>query len=86
LYAHVNTVQKLPITEKGVKKMIEMIKQFKDALYDPDVFEYFKQCVSKAKKINSNPFAKKAADAAAAAASNPESETAETSTQPSNGS
>ena len=52
-------ISQLPVTEKGIKKMIEMIKLFKDALYDPDVFEYFKLCLAKAKKSNSNPFAKK---------------------------
>ena len=56
-------ISQLPITEKGVKKMIEMIKLFKDALYDAEVFECFKQCLSKAKKSNSNPFGKKPADA-----------------------
>ena len=55
-------ISQLPITEKGVKKMIEMIKLFKDALYDAEVFEYFKQCLSKAKKSNLNPFGRKPAD------------------------
>ena len=53
-------ISQLPVTEKGVKKMIEMIKLFKDALYDEFVFESFKQCLAKAKKTN--PFAKKASD------------------------
>ena len=56
-------ISQLPITEKGVKKMIEMIKLFKDALYDTEVFECFKQCLSKAKKSNLNPFGRKPTDA-----------------------
>lgn len=43
-------ISELTITDKGVKKMIELVKNIKDALYDTEIFESFKKTVSKVKK------------------------------------
>ena len=43
-------IAQLPFTEKGVKKMIELIRVYKDCLHDDEVYEYFYTAVSKAKK------------------------------------
>ncbi len=43
-------VGELNITDKGIKRMVELIKVVKDALYDDKVFENIKNCVAKAKK------------------------------------
>lgn len=40
----------LPITEKGVKKMTELIRHIKDSLVDDTISEYFKTCISRVKK------------------------------------
>ena len=43
-------ISELSVTEKGVKKMAEMIRSIKDALYDEEVFEYVLKTVQSAKK------------------------------------
>ncbi len=43
-------ISQLPITEKGVKKMSEMLPVYKDCLHDDEVYEYFKQALVKTKK------------------------------------
>jgi condensin complex subunit 1 len=43
-------ISELTITDKGVKKMIELFKNIKDALYDSEIFDAFKKTVSKVKK------------------------------------
>ena len=43
-------ISQLPITDKGVKRMTELLRQMKDCLLDADIMEYFKTVVSKAKK------------------------------------
>ena len=45
-------ISELSVTEKGLKKMIELIKNVKEALYDEAVFKYFETALSKAKKSN----------------------------------
>lgn len=40
----------LPITDKGVRKMIELIRHIKDSLTDDVISEYFKTCISRVKK------------------------------------
>lgn len=40
----------LPITEKGVKKMIELIRHIKDSLTDDVISDCFKTCISRVKK------------------------------------
>ena len=43
-------VSELQITDKGVKRMTELVKHVKDALYDNQVYECFKSVVAKVKK------------------------------------
>lgn len=43
-------VSELNITEKGVRRMLELVRCIKDALYDSEVFDAFKLTVSRAKK------------------------------------
>lgn len=43
-------ISQLPITEKGVKKMTELLRQMKDCLFDKEIVESLKLVVSKAKK------------------------------------
>mmetsp|Transcript_3353 Transcript_3353/g.6087 ORF Transcript_3353/g.6087 Transcript_3353/m.6087 type:complete len:1404 (+) Transcript_3353:47-4258(+) len=43
-------ISELPITDKGVKRMTELLRQMKDCLFDKDIVEYLKQVVAKAKK------------------------------------
>ena len=45
-------ISELSVTEKGLKKMIELIKNVKEALYDEAVFKHFETALSKAKKSN----------------------------------
>ncbi len=47
-------IAQLPITEKGVKKMTEMIREFMDCLHDDDVYEYFCKTLQKCKKSANN--------------------------------
>ena len=48
-------ISELSITEKGVKKMVELVKHIKDALYDGQIYDYFKISIQKAKKIKAVP-------------------------------
>jgi len=69
-------ISQLPVTEKGVKKMLEMIKLIKDALYDSVVFDNFKQCLAKAKKSSGANFGKKSSsEGSAGEAQNEHAET-----------
>mmetsp|Transcript_8464 Transcript_8464/g.12624 ORF Transcript_8464/g.12624 Transcript_8464/m.12624 type:complete len:1331 (-) Transcript_8464:69-4061(-) len=43
-------ISRLPITDKGVKRMTELLRQMKDSLLDKTILESFRQVVSKAKK------------------------------------
>lgn len=43
-------ISQLPITEKGVRKMIELIRHYKDALHDSEVREFLLKAAEKAKK------------------------------------
>ena len=60
----------MSITDKGVKKITEKIKDIKDALYDSEVHEYFRTTIAKVKKFSN--FGPKAT----AASTNPEEESA----------
>lgn len=40
----------LPITDKGVKKMTELIRHIKESLTDDMICDYFKTCITKVKK------------------------------------
>ena len=40
----------LPITEKGVKKMLELIRHIKDSLADDYIGDCFKTCITRVKK------------------------------------
>lgn len=43
-------ISELPVTDKGVKKMTELLRPMKECLFDKDIVESFKLAVSKAKK------------------------------------
>ncbi len=43
-------ISELTVTEKGIKKMAEMIRTIKDALYDEEVFDYVLKAVKNTKK------------------------------------
>ncbi len=43
-------IAQLPITEKGVKKMAELVRVYKDCLHDDEVYEHFYTAVNKGKK------------------------------------
>eukprot|EP01038_Epipyxis_sp_PR26KG_P008509 gene8509-11503_t len=43
-------VSQLYVTEKGVKKMVDLIKNIKDALYDEEIFNHFKTTLMNAKR------------------------------------
>jgi condensin complex subunit 1 len=43
-------ISQLPVTDKGVKRMTELLRQMKDCLFDKDIVESLKLVVSKAKK------------------------------------
>lgn len=43
-------ISELTVTEKGVRRMLELVRCVKDALYDEDIFEAFRLTVSRAKK------------------------------------
>lgn len=43
-------ISELPITDKGVKRMTELLRQMKDCLFDKDIVESLKLVVAKAKK------------------------------------
>jgi condensin complex subunit 1 len=43
-------ISELTVTEKGLKKLIEMIKTIKVALLDEDVFQHFRTMLARAKK------------------------------------
>jgi len=48
-------ISELSVTEKGVKKMVELVKHIKDALYDGQIYDFFKISIQKAKKIKATP-------------------------------
>eukprot|EP01040_Poterioochromonas_malhamensis_P025594 gene25594-31957_t len=43
-------ISELTVTEKGLKKLVEMIKTIKVALLDENVFQYFRAMLARAKK------------------------------------
>jgi len=43
-------ISELTVTEKGIKKIAEMLRTIKDALYDEEVFDYVLKTVRSAKK------------------------------------
>ena len=43
-------ISELPVSPKGLKKLVELFKHVKDALHDPQVFKYIQDTATKAKK------------------------------------
>lgn len=79
-------VGELSVSDKGVRKVVDLFKQIKAALYDGYTHQKFKNMLSKAKKLRSAPADKASSTATATASSTESSDAAPTIVPTSNAS